>query len=302
MVSSMAATPRRCQTSAGSVCAKGWPAWGGALLLLVALPLRAQVVTGRVVEADSRKPVAGARVILVGIPDSSGRVAISGPDGGFTVRAKARGRYLVEVARLGFRPQREGPFDLSDGETLQLEVVLPVLPIALDPVTVTAEVNTRFLTDVGFYDRKRADFGHFITRDQIERRRASRPTDLLVAIPGVSIQPDPHSPGKVRLQMRGTHLAQGGPCAPRVYVDGLIIIRGESRPPQREGTATGGDIEDVFENDPRTPEPSLDDIVSPDQIQAIEVYRSASQVPAEFGGASAFTRCGVVVVWTRRGR
>ncbi len=272
------------------------------LALTSAARVHAQVVRGRVLEADTRKPVAGARVTLVRTDDTSGVVAISAENGAFSVRARAAGRYQVEVARLGYRPQRVGPFDLSAEKVLELEVILPVLPYAMDPVTVTAEVNARFLQDVGFYARKRSDFGHFMTRDQIESRRAGRPTDLLVAIPGVSIQPDPRSPGKVRLQMRGTHLAQGGACAPRVYVDGIIVIRGDSRPPRRPGTATGGDIEDVFENDPRTPEPSLDDVVNPDQIEAIEIYRSASQVPAEFGGTSAFTRCGVVVVWTRRGR
>ncbi len=272
------------------------------LALLPSTRAQAQAVRGRVLEADSRKPVAGARVTLVRTEDTSGVVAISSEDGAFSVRGRTAGRYQVEVARLGYRPQREGPFDLSAGDTLELGVILPVLPYAMDPVTITAEVNARLLRDVGFYDRKRADFGHFITRDQIESRRASRPTDLLVAIPGVSIHPDPRSPGKVRLQMRGTHPAQGGACAPRVYVDGLIIIRGDSRPVGGSGTAKEDEIERALDADPRNPEPSLDDIVNPDQIEAIEIYRSASQVPAEFGGASAFTRCGVVVVWTRRGR
>jgi len=46
----------------------------------------------------------------------------------------------------------------------------------------------------------------------------------------------------------------------------------------------------------------VDDVVDPRDIEAIEVYRSGAQVPAQFGGMGPFTRCGVVVVWTRRGR
>src|SRR5574341_175877 len=252
-----------------------------ALCLAAAAGARGQTVRGRVVEADTRKPVAGARVVLRS-PEDSSLAAVTDTAGAFVARATVPGRYEVSVARLGYRAQQQGPFELLT-------------------VTVAAEVNSRFLQTVGFYDRKRSDFGHFITRDEIESKRASRPTDLLRVLPGVSLIPDPRSPGRVRVQMRGTHPAQGGACAPRVFVDGLIAIRGDSRPP-RPGTASAGDIEDVFENDPRNPEPALDDIVTPEQIQAIEVYRSASQVPAEFGGASVFTRCGVVVVWTRRGR
>lgn len=273
-----------------------------ALACLPEASARAQEVRGHILEAESRKPVAGARVMLVRTDDTSGVVTISGEDGGFAVSARGGGVFRVEVARLGYRPQHEGPFTLAPEEALDLDVMLPVVPYTMDPVTVTAEVNARFLQEVGFYDRKRADFGHYITRDQIESRRASRPTDLLVAIPGVAIIPDPRSPGRVRLQMRGTHPAEGGACAPRVYVDGLVIIRGESRPVAAGATAKEDEVERALDGDPRTPEPSLDDVVNPDQIEAIEVYRSASQVPAEFGGTGVFTRCGVVVIWTRHGR
>ena len=291
-MSSMQATTRHCQTAL-------------ILATLASLPATAapaQVVRGHILEAESRKPVAGARVTLVRTQDTSGAAAVSADDGRFIVRTRGGGVFSVEVARLGYRPQHEGPFTLAEDQVLDLDVMLPVVPYTMDPVTVTAEVNTRFLRDVGFYDRKRADFGHFITRDQIESHRASRPTDLLVAIPGVGIVPDPRSPGHVRLQMRGTHPAEGGACAPRVYVDGLVVIRGDAHPLRPGGTAREDEIERALDGDPRNPEPSLDDIVNPDQIEAIEVYRSSSQVPAEFGGTSVVTRCGVVVIWTRHGR
>lgn len=34
-------------------------------------------------------------------------------------------------------------------------------------------------------------------------------------------------------------------------------------------------------------------------LQAIEVYRSAAEVPGEFGGIGS--RCGALVMWTKRG-
>ncbi len=297
----MTATTRQCQTPSWRRTLEGL-AFLPALTSLLAAPAPAQTLRGQVLEAESRKPVAGARVTLVRTDDTSGAVAISGEDGGFLLRARAAGVFHLDVTRLGYRPQREGPFGLARDQVVELDVMMPVVPYTMDPVTVTAEVNTRFMQNVGFYERKRADFGHFITRDQIESRRASRPTDLLMAIPGVTILPDPRSPGRVRLQMRGTHPAEGGACAPRVYVDGLIIIRGDSRPVGGGGTAKEDEVERALDGDPRNPEPSLDDVVNPDQIEAIEVYRSASQVPAQFGGASVYTRCGVVVIWTRHGR
>jgi len=38
--------------------------------------------------------------------------------------------------------------------------------------------------------------------------------------------------------------------------------------------------------------------LSPSQIEGVEVYKGAAQLPAEFGGSDA--ECGVIAVWTRR--
>ena len=42
--------------------------------------------------------------------------------------------------------------------------------------------------------------------------------------------------------------------------------------------------------------PGIDIDIPPEEIEALEVYKSA-QVPAQFGGATA--GCGVIVIWTR---
>jgi hypothetical protein len=43
---------------------------------------------------------------------------------------------------------------------------------------------------------------------------------------------------------------------------------------------------------------SLDTMVPLDWVEAVEVYRRASELPAEFLNSGA---CGVVALWTRRG-
>ena len=269
---------------------------------LLAVPLRAQAIRGRVLEAETEKPVPGARVTAHLVNDSAGLLAITDDDGHFELRLRMPGAYVVDVARLGYRPQHRGPLDLQTGQVISFDVVLPVVPLTLDPVTVQARVNATMLQQAGFYGRMRSDFGHFITRDQIETRRARRASDLLRAIPGVSIMPDRRFPGQVRIQMRGSHLADGGLCSPRVFVDGLVAIRGDARPPGLPGDQQNNEEQRLYGDDPRSPEPELDDVVRPNDIEAMEIYRSASQVPAEFGGNSMFTRCGVIVIWTRRGK
>ena len=261
----------------------------------------AQVVRGRVLDAETHAPVAAARVTILGPTDSAGPRVLTDDQGGFVLRPPVPGRYVLEVVRLGYTPQRQGPFAVGPGEHALPEVSLHAIPYQLDSLTITTQARSQFLERVGWFTRQRSDFGRFLTRDQIESHHVSRITDLLTVIPGVRLVPDARSPGRMRVQMRGSQPAVGGSCEPRVFVDGLMAIRGDSKPPRRSGTGKDGDLEDPF-GDSKNPEPPLDDIANPEDIEGIEVYRSASQVPVEFGGTGVFTRCGVVVIWTRHGR
>jgi hypothetical protein len=45
---------------------------------------------------------------------------------------------------------------------------------------------------------------------------------------------------------------------------------------------------------------TIENLVPAASILAIEIYTSPAELPAEYGGSA--TRCGVVGVWTKRGR
>jgi outer membrane receptor for ferrienterochelin and colicin len=38
--------------------------------------------------------------------------------------------------------------------------------------------------------------------------------------------------------------------------------------------------------------------VSPDQVEAIEVYRGASEIPVQYNGSGAM--CGAILIWTKQ--
>jgi hypothetical protein len=79
-----------------------------------------------------------------------------------------------------------------------------------------------------------------------------------------------------------------------------MYTRGDSRPVRVRGsdaTERAADLERRMDQ-----ALSLDDVGHPSTIAAIEVYRSATQVPVQFGGTSVETLCGVIVIWTRTGR
>ena len=65
----------------------------------------------------------------------------------------------------------------------------------------------------------------------------------------------------------------GQPCYPAVWLDGIQVSRGGSRPAV------------------------LNDLVNTNAISGIEVYPTNSGIPVRYGGMDA--SCGVVLLWTR---
>lgn len=77
-------------------------------------------------------------------------------------------------------------------------------------------------------------------------------------------------------------IAAGAPlaCYSDVYLDGILVYNSVAgRPPPPLFNLNG---------------------MHPDEIQAIEVYTSAVQIPAQYNKTSG--GCGVMLIWTRTGR
>ena len=56
-------------------------------------------------------------------------------------------------------------------------------------------------------------------------------------------------------------------------------------------------IDDVQGDAVELIEESIDDIVNPSQLEGIEVYTHAAEVPAQFAGSGS--NCGVIALWTK---
>jgi hypothetical protein len=224
-------------------------------------------------------------------------------EGRFRLVADKAGIFRVELRRVGSQPVIDGPFSLADGQAIETTYRIKLTPVRLEDLDVVAdrEAAKRFLREAGFYERQRSDFGKFIDREAIEARRARQLTDLLAGITGVRLTPDGIGGNRTSIRLRGSTLSSGGACQPKVYLDGLLVVEGDARPfrpAPREDPDRATEIQaDLGE---RT-DVDINDVVMPDDIEAIELYRSGSQVPAKFGGTSTATQCGVIVIWSRRG-
>ena len=114
------------------------------LLTLVAPPLPAQVVRGRITEVNSVRPIPGALVSLLGETGDSAMVSVlSTQSGDYAVRAPLAGRYRLSVKRIGVKRYVSTPFSLADGEMRVVDVPIDAVALTLPEVTVSGLCVTR---------------------------------------------------------------------------------------------------------------------------------------------------------------
>lgn len=250
---------------------------------------------GVVLAQGGGAPLADVSVELL---DGAGEVlasTLSDEDGAFRIVLDEGAEAYLRVSRLGFTGAVSEALDVTDG-TRRIEVRLPEEAIPIEPVVVVVEGRHPRLEVEGFYGRATSSPGMFIRRDDVEAVAPARTTDLLGRAPGVSVRTDPLS-GDLRRRVTFQRLALTGGerCYPAVYVDGELVRVGGSRSESEAPTIEG--IEPLIED--RSDIPSLDELVPPHEILAVEMYQTPGQVPRRFVGLG--THCGVIVVWTTRG-
>lgn len=254
----------------------------GALLLLPFAPsLTAQaVMMGRVIEDSTRRPLAGVEVILEGTKkqtttDGAGR---------FLLNDLPTGNKVVLFRFVGYRPQRVRVI-LNQTDTTRVEAVLVSDRVRLEPIVVTgAPDRPRGLGREAFEERRRLGFGKFMDTTELRHRGYARMSDVLASMGVHMIQyQDDYNRGRLEMRAASTRRLGQVPCWMGVILDGVTLYKAVST-----GTVSN------------FPPPDFRRDFQVDYIEAIEVYRSASEVPIEFGGNSA--SCGVIVLWTTRGK
>lgn len=294
--------PRRdCSLTRPATLAVAVALWAVLLTVGAPHPASAQRLSGRLLDVETDEPIIAGLVTLL---QGSVRVvtAVTDDEGYWFLEVPGPGSYYVEAKRIGYQAWVAGPLEVEPDDDLNSVYRLRRIPVMLDAVEVSAAAMRRYLELTGFYDRQRGDFGHYITPADIEKRQAATVTDLLRGLPGVNlVAMSDGSVGPRSVQLRGSNLSHGGVCRPRVFVDGIMYARGDSRPKRLDDPL---DVEQAIDEQLQSIDEglSLDDIGHPSTIAAIEVYRSSSQVPVQFGGTSVETQCGVIVIWTRTGR
>jgi hypothetical protein len=224
----------------------------------------AQIVEGTVVADSSGGPIAGAAIVLAPAVDGRSLETRTDSLGMFSLAVAAGEAYKLRVRHPGYIPYDADLTGVGSGEIVALEVRMGTDAIPLEPLVVTAQADARF---AGFERRRRAyGSGRFLTRQELEARGAARTSQLLRGTAGLTFREVGRGRGTLVLMHSGLGL-----CSPAIYIDG-----------QRAD---------------QTRDATIDDMLLPSMIEAVEVYTSSTGIPAQFGAEA----CGVMAFWTHRG-
>ena len=218
-------------------------------------------IFGRVTDAATKQPIAGATVRLA---DVDGMIRLTDSRGSFTFSDVPRAVHQLVIEHVGYGTGSH-LVNVPGGETVLFDAELQTHAIALDSLVIVAQVRATQLQRAGFYDRAKRGWGKFFSGDDISTATLR---EAIFSVPGYDLIQT--SRGSSRRLMVRTF--RGTLCVPEIYLDGM-----------RQSYANG-DVESV---------------VGGVEIEAMEVYRGNS-TPPEFTYGVGFAPCGAVVLWRRK--
>lgn len=243
--------------------------------LLVATPGTAQTLRGIVIDRSTGTRVSYAFIRFRAVDGTEVEAVVCDSAGEFNIRLTPGARYQAEVKATGYIDQSD-TVQTFQGPTASVLLRLRPAPFPVEPLRVVVSKRISHLDAVGFYHRRQMGFGYFMTAADIERTYPTVMTDALRNVPGVRVV----CPGgrifcDVRTRAAGS-MFFGRMCVPTIVLDGAVV---------RMGGASDGT-------------PTVDEVLQPYDIEAVEVYPSAAGVPVQYSGF--MSPCGAVIAWSKK--
>ena len=260
--------------------------------LLAALSDNAQAqgeIAGRVVATDSgRPPLPGVEASIPKL----GRAALSDSSGRFRLKELPAGEHLIVLRAIGFRSESSVVM-IDRDEVVSWDVALTRTTGTVLPERVVTAPEDRPPAKLReFTERQKRGIGQFINREQLAKAEGGlRQTgDLVAVLPGVRVRR-----GGTRVWVASARAINAGKC---------VFCKGGVSKLDYELGARPACYLDVYLDgllvfDSAHPENGLFDVnmLQPEHLAGIEVYTSASQIPAKYNRTAG--GCGVVLIWTR---
>lgn len=238
-------------------------------------------ISGRVLDAGSREPIAGAVVQIRTLDrtvetDSLGRFTLSGLPAGF---------FAIRVIRIGYAPV-ERNLTTTSGRVATVEYVLTAEAAELPDVVVAGkpeEVEGSAIL-AGFEERRRMGGGTFLDQTTLTRYATRRMSDVLRGAANLRMITDNQHVyvASNRQLVRSMRPNANGPCYLDIILDGQLIWS-----MSREGETPGARP------------PNINDVVNVAELAATEIYGSTASIPLKY--RSIGNACGALMFWSKRG-
>jgi TonB-linked SusC/RagA family outer membrane protein len=225
-------------------------------------------IAGRVVDAATQEPLAGAGVSV------ASRTTITGPDGRFSIAGIAAGSYTVRVSRISYTPATQS-VTVAAGGTATVEIALtPGQAVVLESVVA-----------VGYGQRRVRDVTGSVTAvsaGEFNTGRVVSPEQLIQSkVAGVQVVDNGEPGGGMNIRIRGGTSVNAS-NEPLFVVDGVPLAMGGGPLAGSGGLSAG-----------RNPL----NFINPNDIARVTVLKDASST-AIYGSRGAN---GVVIIETKTG-
>ena len=178
----------------------------------------AQVITGRITDAQSGQAIAAAQVFVSALDLG----ALSEGNGTYSVQNVPAGTHIVSVQRLGFQSVEQS-VTLGAGQTVQLNFTLQSQALALDEIVVTGTAG----------GSQRRAIGNVVAQVTMDDLTTVAPVAnveeaLQGRVPGVVLLPATSAGGGSRIRIRGNS-SIGLAGDPIIFVDGIRLNENRAR-------------------------------------------------------------------------
>ena len=261
---------------------------GCVALIAAASTMHAQTLVRGVVRAESTlRSIGGAEITITELR----RVARSNSSGRYFFDSVPPGPHQIAVRALGYQPLIATlNIDLAQApDTAYVDFLLSASAIELKTVTVEAR-STPIVSGkmLDFERRRRAGFGQFLDREQLRKSQDSPLSITLRTLLSMRLVVRPWQCGggfAAATGRGGESFGQGGQqlycgqltfqpaCYVAIYIDGARVWAWD------------------------TPEPPNVDEVLSTELEGVELYKGASELPAEL--LATGNKCGALLLWTR---
>ncbi len=229
-------------------------------------------VVGQIIAVDSRRPLGGAQVAVVGTTLG----ASAGAEGRYVIRSVPAGTHTLRVRLVGYAPL-EQPVTVVAGGTATVNFEMKDAPVLLSNVVVTALGITREEKSLGYGVQT-------ISSKTLERIPETTLMQALVGqSAGVSVSSSSGRPGAgARVTIRGENSFSGN-TQPLFVIDGMPISTSTDGPSNALGTGSSGSRQ-------------MD--IDMENIEEMTILRGAAAT-ALYGSRAAN---GAIIINTKKGR